>query len=59
MEIYMQIQLQIKDIIKSNKLLNLTDLNPWCLNEGLATGEEFYIIEGDKKVIIDALMTLS
>jgi hypothetical protein len=41
----MKIKLQLKDIIKNNTLINLLGLNPWCLNEGLGNGDEYYEFE--------------
>ena len=42
----MQIQVQLKDIIKSTEAIDALGLNPYCINEG-ADGDAWYVIELD------------
>lgn len=40
----MIIQVQLKDIIRSDAAIDALGLNPYCVNEG-ADGDSWYIIE--------------
>ncbi len=41
----MKILMHIKDILRNDKLTEQAGLNPWCVNEGKATGEEWQEVE--------------
>lgn len=43
----MKIQMQLKDIIKDDKLISFLGLNPYCVNEG-ADPESWYVVDQDK-----------
>ena len=42
----MKIQVQLKDIIKSESAIEVLGLNPYCVNEG-ADGDAWYMFELD------------
>jgi len=44
----MKIKMKIKDILEDDKLIKLSGLNPYCVNEGGADGEEYTTIEVEK-----------
>lgn len=41
----MRIKMQIKDILDHRELTEQAGIDPWCVNEGKATGEEWEEVE--------------
>jgi hypothetical protein len=48
----MKIKMQLSDVIKSDKLLSKTGLNPYCVNEG-TNGKEYIILEVEDSLLSD------
>jgi len=43
----MKIQLQLKDIVRSDLACDRLGLSPWCVNEG-ADGDDWYVMTLDE-----------
>lgn len=48
-------EITVRQILDSNKLIELTGINPWCINEGLADGDDIYEIDADGKTLLTEL----